>query len=1323
MPNNIKPPVGQEEAVQNHTQNDSVKKTAIWYASVAFLQDSESVQEIDKLLGKKDKEVLAFVTNWDQGDEIDLSDTYKNTLRSKGDKIVAQNDYYTLVQNNVAGETYELLRNVPVSDVRYVLQHNGYRGVDFPNSATQDIQDLARQMKAEDLATYRDKEKQLVEKLGPSFNYTYPVGHSFTLVDSETSLPHEVYGFYTGNGHLNFKFADKNDNVPLANLDSITWDVLGKIADKHKQEMELMRNPQDTKESVDLLLKNDTTVWHGYLGNFSTKTLKELREDLKNRNDFDEESMKYAKAGQRKELESRLAIRNDNMSQVQSELERRLGYNFDMLSQLQENCEHYLTDWRGDESRLYNGNVDDEIKQMRSLYDDIPAYMKPQWINKESIDGYDKAMHGVKFLTENKEMSSPKQAKMFAKLQGITEKQASSLLAISSAAVTLLSGLNGVQKKAKPLSVDEEVDKYLKDRVDEGLSKGWFIVHVPDYFPENSKLGKTDFHDALMFFSPQGIQHHILNKQQLDYAKEQNAIVLTFNRDEYHDIYVGAQSDTEDRIKHLARTSDNLKEDLRKETQIAKSNIIGSLNAIREGGNVIDDVTKDKINATHSYECDILASLGVLMSLNNHTYQYIAKELEGRDIYYADTNQNVSLGKFHRDMEMENMAQPSTRDYYDTSVGTKQALRIVEAYREGDARVFEQFQWKMTPEQVEARRHMFESNTLSDGRKVEDFRVYKEGDQRKPDYGKWRIYIQVGEMKMSRTMSAEDLDALFNYKTTVGELAEKNFGEHLHLASFYNKFKFPQGSNVEQVRLIKNKEGVWLVQADLGEKGLTSRAVLTWNDKQALFNSKTATKEQLAARYLNKEISQMLKNDVHENLEFKKEPTLGKGSIDWPKYFVYGLKEDGNSIFIAQFHENELEKAKAYADSVVNGKEQVTEYHSGSNVWEKGIKMQNVAIFDGMPTIYVKNDYENGVDIDRNYMIYNQDVKLNPFKHEFVKIDDGIRPLSQEQNKTVYDVFGMKDGHRTLVKVGLSINKASNFVIRNEAKYQRKGYDYLIFYPHNEVQYKASVDLSASVNDNKVIENSDQPRRRKFREPQMVTVNGEKISHGHAFQSNKNPENWFYSVSIDGTCQVPKLMTAEDIKAWKNHSLSVEDAMKHYYPTKLMKKVTPEEYKVDNKLSDGRYIDKFVVYREHNENSQNYGKYMMYTQVGNRKITKPMSYEDTCAYFDQVTTQAKLVEKNFGEELNLASAYKKYQIPKEAGVENIYIGKNMEGVYAISASGSFGHTDKRILDRNDVYSFFHSKTATKEQLAAKYFSDGFTPVQDKKQSQIRGRKL
>ena len=178
----------------------------------------------------------------------------------------------------------------------------------------------------------------------------------------------------------------------------------------------------------------------------------------------------------------------------------------------------------------------------------------------------------------------------------------------------------------------------------------------------------------------------------------------------------------------------------------------------------------------------------------------------------------------------------------------------------------------------------------------------------------------------------------------------------------------------------------------------------------------------------------------------------------------------------------------------------------------------------------------------------------------------------------------------------------------------------------------------------KTAEQSAGQKVHKPREPQMVTVNGEKVSHGHAFQSNQDPNKWYFTARLDGQQLRPQLMKPEDVAAYQKREIGVEALMQTYYPTKLAKKVTPEEYKADNKLSDGRVIEKMVVYKEHDEQRQDVGKYKLYTQVGEQKMSRTMSKEDLNAYFDRVTTPSKLVEKNFGEQLHLASFYNQFKL-------------------------------------------------------------------------------
>lgn len=221
------------------------------------------------------------------------------------------------------------------------------------------------------------------------------------------------------------------------------------------------------------------------------------------------------------------------------------------------------------------------------------------------------------------------------------------------------------------------------------------------------------------------------------------------------------------------------------------------------------------------------------------------------------------------------------------------------------------------------------------------------------------------------------------------------------------------------------------------------------------------------------------------------------------------------------------------------------------------------------------------------------------------------------------------------------------------------------------VEKSASVKTETKAQETKVQEKEEEGKavdksatvkqEHQPREPQMVTVNGDKVSHAHAFQSKVNPADWFYVAQLNGKQLNPMKMDAVDIAAYQKREAKVEDMMQKYYPTKLAPKVSVEEYKAANILSDGRVIDKMTVYKEKDEQRADYGKYKLYAQVGDQRMSVPMTKADQSAFFDRVTTPAALVEKNFGERLHLASAYSVYQLPANIKVEDIRVAKdNME---------------------------------------------------------------
>ena len=276
------------------------------------------------------------------------------------------------------------------------------------------------------------------------------------------------------------------------------------------------------------------------------------------------------------------------------------------------------------------------------------------------------------------------------------------------------------------------------------------------------------------------------------------------------------------------------------------------------------------------------------------------------------------------------------------------------------------------------------------------------------------------------------------------------------------------------------------------------------------------------------------------------------------------------------------------------------------------------------------------------------------------------------------------------------------------------------------VSEKAETKAQEKKEEGKTVEKSASAKQEhQPREPQMVTVNGDKVSHAHAFQSKVNPADWFYVAQLNGKQLNPMKMDAADIAAYQKREAKVEDMMQKYYPTKLAPKVSAEEYKAANILSDGRVIDKMTVYKEKDEQRADYGKYKLYAQVGDQRMSVPMTKADQSAFFDRVTTPAALVEKNFGERLHLASAYAIYQLPANIKVEDIRVAKdNMDGKWKISAAvGENGRTDKKAISFDDGFSLFQAKTVTREQLAAKYLSDDIKVLSGQKQAISNGLKM
>lgn len=235
-------------------------------------------------------------------------------------------------------------------------------------------------------------------------------------------------------------------------------------------------------------------------------------------------------------------------------------------------------------------------------------------------------------------------------------------------------------------------------------------------------------------------------------------------------------------------------------------------------------------------------------------------------------------------------------------------------------------------------------------------------------------------------------------------------------------------------------------------------------------------------------------------------------------------------------------------------------------------------------------------------------------------------------------------------------------------------------------------------------------QERKPREPQMVTVNGDKVTHGHSFQSKDNPENWYFTAKINGEQLKPQKMDPADLAAYQKKEMTVPQLMERYYPTKLMPKVPEVAFKTPNVLTgpEGNMtIDKFNVYKEKDETRADYGKYKFYAQIGDTKMSTVASRQDLNAYFDRVMTPGQLVEKNFGERLHLPSHYQQFKLPEGIEKDQIRIAKDRnDGKWKVSVDlGERGKTEKKDMSFDDGFSLYKTKTATREQIAAKYVGD------------------
>lgn len=239
---------------------------------------------------------------------------------------------------------------------------------------------------------------------------------------------------------------------------------------------------------------------------------------------------------------------------------------------------------------------------------------------------------------------------------------------------------------------------------------------------------------------------------------------------------------------------------------------------------------------------------------------------------------------------------------------------------------------------------------------------------------------------------------------------------------------------------------------------------------------------------------------------------------------------------------------------------------------------------------------------------------------------------------------------------------------------------------------------------------------RKAVSPQLITENGQKVTSANLFESPKQEGKYFFYARLDGVGLHPKAVNEQDVDAFMKQEMSVKDMFSKYYPTKMAKQLDKEEFD-SLKLSDGRDLTLFRVYKQRNEAKPHFGEYLMYAEMGDKRFhATPLSHDQLDAYFDRTQSKGQLAEKVIGEQLHLKSAYEKYRLPENISVQEIRVRKVPDGDWLISANlGDKGQTPERKVSNNDLYSLFKSKTATREQLGAKYLTEDIKELAHTKQ--------
>ena len=234
--------IPREEYAKSVTQEQTVEPTQekmdeIYYFSHTYLQSTDSREELDNLVEKQDYDSLLYLTReYDQGDALLQSQTYKNATKFPGDDILAEDDNYAVVYNSSLGGTYDLMRKVTKQDIidnieRYGLESDAsddVKKVAYENVAKQfsDIKSkiTAFTMPNEDVLYFQYNQESNKIEVGTTTNAGLKVDQTFDY-DVERTLDDNLENVYEQLSELpEYQKADEQEEDLDEELESESLD-------------------------------------------------------------------------------------------------------------------------------------------------------------------------------------------------------------------------------------------------------------------------------------------------------------------------------------------------------------------------------------------------------------------------------------------------------------------------------------------------------------------------------------------------------------------------------------------------------------------------------------------------------------------------------------------------------------------------------------------------------------------------------------------------------------------------------------------------------------------------------------------------------------------------------------------------------------------------------------------------------------------------------------------------------------------------------------------------------------------------------------------